>query len=104
LDFLMFNDWKRLKKAEEQIAEHERKLKALDMEFSALYDKVRTMIAKWAKRIERAQNEMEEAEGGAGEGVDAAAPCSDGLTPKQRQINAEIQARRRRGPNGLLPG
>src|SRR5215813_14874221 len=97
----MFNDWKRLKKCEEQIAEHERKLKALDLEFSALYDKVRTMVAKWAKRIERAQNEIE------GEGVDvdqAPSVGQDGLTANQRQINASILARRKRQPNGLLPG
>jgi len=85
----MWNDFKRLRKAEDRLDELERQIKALDLEFSALYDKVRTMVAKWAKRIERAQQE----------GVGADSPAEpetpvNGMTADQRRKNDEIMARR----------
>lgn len=82
---------RRVERLEEQLEELRREFKRIDLEWTDTYDKFRTMVAKWAKRIERAQNAAEDSE--------AEPVVPDGhtaLTAKQQQINASILARRAR--------
>lgn len=98
----MWGDLNRLKRLESRVDDLEREIKKLELEFSDLYDKVRTMVAKWAKRIGRAQSEEEESEREAeSEGIIESASTS--LTPQQQRIQQQILARRGVKTNAVLP-
>jgi len=99
----MFQDYKRLKRVEERLDALERIMKALELEWSNVYDKVRTTLAKLAKREERAATPVPPADGTPLE-VAGAVPTS--LTDRGREIQRQILARRNRlsgGDHGVLP-
>lgn len=87
---------RRFAELEERIEKLERGHRALDMEWSEHYDKIRHMFGRMAKRsaiIEKA-NEAEEAQQEAGEPPDES-PLLDGLSARQRLLQAQILASRR---------
>jgi len=99
----MFQDYKRLKRIEERLDDLERSIKALELEWSNVYDKVRTTLAKLAKREERAATPVPALDGAPME-IAGAVPTS--LTDRGREIQRQIMARRNRlagGDRGILP-
>ena len=78
----------------------ERKLRMADLEYTEFYDKIRHQMGRIAKRsaiIEQAQQE-EGAEESHAESPDAPSFTDglEGLSPRQRTLNAQILAGRRR--------
>jgi len=99
----MFQENKRLKRVEERVDALERLMKALELEWSNVYDKVRTTLAKLAKREERAPAPVPSVELTSSTGS-SAVPTS--LTERGREIQRQILARRNRltgGDHGVLP-
>lgn len=94
----MWNDFKRLKKLEERVDELEHKVRLQALEYTELYDKVRSIIGKWAKRIERYQADAEEPSG-----AEEQTSGESSLTSRQQQINDQILTRRKRVTNAVLP-
>lgn len=92
---MIFGDYKKFRKLQEDVADLQSTVRRLELEFSRLYDNVRTTVAKWAKRIERA-SEAETAENGDSQ-LDSGSDLgttAHGLTDRQRKVNAEILRRR----------
>src|SRR5262249_38986879 len=98
----MWGDLNRLRKIEGRVEELERTIKALDMEFTSLYDNVRTTFAKWAKREKRAELDANVTEGADVQDEPSGGGAAGTLSARQRSINEQI-LRRRKGGNGVLP-
>jgi hypothetical protein len=88
----MWGDLKRLRSAEERLDALEREMKAIQLEWSNVYDKVRTTLAKLAKREERAAKEEPEPN------VISGSQTPTSLTPRAQEVQRQILARRNRLP------
>jgi hypothetical protein len=91
-----FDQRKQIDQLRQDVDELQRGHRALDLEWSDYADRFRRMLAKMAKRDERAEQSPE------GEDTQPAEQESvllNRLTPKQRLIQQQILARRQR-PNG----
>jgi phage shock protein A len=86
---------KQLSELRQEVDELRRQVKALDEEWSDYYDRFRRLMAKMAKRDERAAGDNEVRED-APEG--AVTTGSEALTASQQRINEQILSRRNRLP------
>ena len=84
----------------ERVDEIENSMKSIDLEWSSVYDKFRSIVARMAKRQEREgpqapepDAESQEASGGAGTQPDASF-LGAGLTAHQKAIQQKILKRR----------
>lgn len=87
-----------LRELQRRVDDLERNMKALDLDWSSTYDKFRSILARMAKRAERAS--QEEALPTAGFQEESTAPGDSSslpqlLTPRQMAAQAKILARRR---------
>ncbi len=93
---------KRLDDLEETLERHEKTLKNLEIEWSETYDKFRLLNMRVAKRVQRLDQDssQEEPQGAEGEPTADLSPVLGSLSPRARQIQAQILARRARAQNG----
>lgn len=88
-----FDQRKQISELRQDLDEMRHTVKKLDEEWSDYYDRFRRLLAKMAKRDERANEVLRE--------EDAQAVGADGnvghMSPRQLELNAKILARRNRG-------
>ena len=103
--FMLFRQdkWKtRLNDLEEKVSKLQLQVRALELEWENTYDKMRSMMARQAKRAERMHDEAEEVGALAPGGRELSAQervILSHLPPAQREMQAGI-LRRRRQQNG----
>jgi predicted nucleic acid-binding Zn-ribbon protein len=98
--FRWFKHAKRLDDLEETVERLEKSLKNLEIEWSETYDKFRLLNMRVAKRVERLDKDssQEEPQGVEGEETDAGvSPMFPTLSPRAREIQKQILARRNKG-------
>jgi len=90
---------RRVQELEDRLAAAERQLKALSLDSDDLYDRMKRLSGRVAKRDEREHNEAEvTATGGAEEATTiSASPTWSKLTARQRQLQMSILHRRANG-------
>jgi len=87
--------WKtRLTDLEEKVQKLQLQVRALELEWENTYDKMRSMMARQAKRAERMHDEAEQA------GV--LAPIGDALSPQERVILSHLPPAQRQVQEGIL--
>jgi len=91
--FERFKAEKRLRVLEERHDDLERQFKALELDWSNTYDKLRSIVQRISKRAERLEGL---AAGSAEETGGAGASMADELSPTARAAQREIELRRRR--------
>ena len=79
--------------------ELENQFKQIELEWDETYDKVRTLFARIAKRQDRAKGEVLQDQPSPSDASEGFITQNSGLTERQRQVQAQIMARRNR-PNG----
>ncbi|SRR6266852_5382862 len=89
-----FNQSKQIIELRQDVDALKHSVKKLDEEWSDYYDRFRRLLAKMAKRDERANDLLREEEPQPAGGDGARAPS---LSARQREINERILARRNRG-------
>jgi len=95
--FMLFrhDKWKtRLSELEEKVIKLQLQVRALELEWENTYDKMRSMMARQAKRAERMHDEAEQA------GV--LAPIADALSPQERVILSHLPPAQRQVQEGIL--
>jgi len=101
--FRWFKHAKRLDDLEETCERLEKQLKNMEIEWSETYDKFRLLNMRVAKRVQRLDQDssQEEPQGAEGEQpTESLSPLMSSLSPRARQIQAQILARRARAQNG----
>jgi len=87
--------WKtRLTDLEEKVQKLQLQVRALELEWENTYDKMRSMMARQAKRAERMHDEAEQS------GV--LAPIGDALSPQERVILSHLPPAQRTVQEGIL--
>ena len=95
-----FKALRRISELEERVAGCERHLKAVQLDYDDLYDRMKRLSGRVAKRDEREQAAEDRAPIARGEDLTATSVLSPGfskLTPRQRQIQYQIMQRRANG-------
>jgi len=93
--FSWLNQKKQISDLRQELDAMKRTVNTLEIEWSEMHDRIRRMLAKISRRQQR-EDEREDTQPVAGEnGTPVAADVPYPLTPRQRQINAQMMARRR---------
>jgi hypothetical protein len=87
--------WKtRLEELDEKVTKLQLQVRAMELEWENTYDKMRSMMARQAKRAERMHAEAEEA--------GALAPIPEALSPQEKVILAHLPPAQRMAQEGIL--
>jgi hypothetical protein len=99
----LFAAQSRLSKLEEEVSSLKRQMKEQVLDYEALYDKVRHLMGRIAKRVEFRDNREAYGTEGPVETAQTSSlltPTFSRLTPRQRQLQMQIIQKRQNSGNG----